>query len=472
MATAPAYVRNGRLDVLAANRLGRAVFAPLLNDRERTPNIARFIFLDPASRDFYVDWERLAGDTVALLRAEAGRDPYDRDLTDLIGALSTRSETFRTWWAAHNVRFHRTGVKHLRHPVVGDLTLAYESMELTADQGLRLNAYSAEPGSPSQDALNVLASWTATLDQQEQPQAARHRRTLTVNHTRRIVEIQPKRPSTKGPAEMFSGDVWFDVIAQGEKPAVARERRPLRARRPHRLAPPRQRADPARHRRTRARAAARRGGRRDPRRRHHPYPARASGTGTAPPPTTSWPTWPCGRASATASPDPRPSGATTSTRVDTDSTCSSSSRSEHALRLGLLEPGDRLPTAAEVVADLAINPNTVLKAYRELERDGLVSARPGVGTFVERGLGQASPGGPGAPAPPADRLDAVGVRRRPRPRGPPTAQCLDRTGLRQRIVYQPADRYVWFQLIEAGLLLGASGARVLYLRRRIGRRLA
>jgi transcriptional regulator with XRE-family HTH domain len=173
MATAPAYVRNGRLDVLAANRLGRAVFAPLLNDRERTPNIARFIFLDPASRDFYVDWERLAGDTVALLRAEAGRDPYDRDLTDLIGALSTRSETFRTWWAAHNVRFHRTGVKHLRHPVVGDLTLAYESMELTADQGLRLNAYSAEPGSPSQDALNVLASWTATLDQQEQPQAAR-----------------------------------------------------------------------------------------------------------------------------------------------------------------------------------------------------------------------------------------------------------------------------------------------------------
>ncbi|HEX5993833.1 MAG TPA: hypothetical protein VFY84_01690 [Jiangellales bacterium] len=116
-----------------------------------------------------MDWERLASDTVALLRAEAGRDPYDRALTDLIGELSTRSEQFRAWWAAHNVRLHRTGVKHLQHPVVGDLTLAYESMELTADTGLRLNAYTAETGSQTQDALNLLASWTATP--QEQPAA-------------------------------------------------------------------------------------------------------------------------------------------------------------------------------------------------------------------------------------------------------------------------------------------------------------
>jgi transcriptional regulator with XRE-family HTH domain len=172
MVTAPAYVRNGRLDVLAANQLGRAVFSPIFANPIRPANIARFIFLDPASREFYVEWDRLAGDTVALLRAEAGRDLYDRGLTDLIGELSTRSETFRTWWAAHNVRFHRTGVKHLHHPVVGNLMLAYESMELTADQGLRLNAYSAEPGSPSQDALNLLASWAATLDQQEQAEAA------------------------------------------------------------------------------------------------------------------------------------------------------------------------------------------------------------------------------------------------------------------------------------------------------------
>jgi hypothetical protein len=109
----------------------------------------------------------MASDTVALLRGEAGRDPYNRTLTDLVGELSTRSEPFRTWWAAHNVRLHRAATKHLRHPVVGELTLAYESMELTADPGLRLNAYTAEPGSPSQDALNLLASWTATP--QERP---------------------------------------------------------------------------------------------------------------------------------------------------------------------------------------------------------------------------------------------------------------------------------------------------------------
>jgi hypothetical protein len=160
MVTAPAYVRNGRLDVLGANQLGRAVFAPMFETA--APNVARFMFLDPAAREFYVDWDSLAGDTVALLRAEAGHDPYDRALSDLIGELSTRSATFRTRWAAHHVRHHRTGVKHLHHPVVGDLILTYESMELTADQGLRLNAYSAEPGSPSADALHLLASWTAT----------------------------------------------------------------------------------------------------------------------------------------------------------------------------------------------------------------------------------------------------------------------------------------------------------------------
>jgi len=166
MATAPAYVRNGRLDILSANQLGYAVFAPIFANRIRPANIARFIFLDPAAMEFYVEWDRLASDTVALLRAEAGRDPYDRALSDLIGELSARSETFRTRWAAHNVRFHRTGVKHLHHPVVGDLILTFESMELTADAGLRLNAYSAEPGSPSQDALNLLASWSATPQEQ------------------------------------------------------------------------------------------------------------------------------------------------------------------------------------------------------------------------------------------------------------------------------------------------------------------
>ena len=165
MTMAPAYVRNGRLDVLGSNALGRAVFAPMLapmsGTAARTPNIARFIYLDPAAQAFYQDWEQMARDTVSLLRAQAGHDPYDKALQDLIGELSTRSEVFATWWAAHNVRLHRSGVKRLRHPEVGDLELGYESMELTADQGLRLNAYSAEPGSRSQEALHLLASWTA-----------------------------------------------------------------------------------------------------------------------------------------------------------------------------------------------------------------------------------------------------------------------------------------------------------------------
>jgi transcriptional regulator with XRE-family HTH domain len=168
MTGAPAYVRNGRMDILGANSLARAVFAPLFDNATGTPNMARFVFLDPAAQDFYRDWEQLAEDVVALLRGEAGRDPHNRDLTDLIGELATRSDQFRTWWAAHDVRLHRTGVKHLHHPVIGDLTLSYESMDLTADQGLRLNAYSATPGTADHDALSLLASWAAaTADPQQ-----------------------------------------------------------------------------------------------------------------------------------------------------------------------------------------------------------------------------------------------------------------------------------------------------------------
>jgi len=174
MTTAPAYARNGRLDILAANQLGKALFSPIFADPARPANIARFIFLNPRAREFYGDWDRLANDTVAVLRAEAGRNPYDRALSDLIGELSTRSETFRTRWAAHNVRLHRTGVKHLHHPAVGGLSLMYEAMELTADPGLTLITYTAEPGSTSQDALNLLASWAATLDQAETTHPADH----------------------------------------------------------------------------------------------------------------------------------------------------------------------------------------------------------------------------------------------------------------------------------------------------------
>lgn len=123
------------------------------------------MFLDPAAPEFYPGWERQAQDVVAMLRTEAGRSPHDKGLSNLIGELSTRSENFRTWWAAHNVRFHRTGVKRFCHPVVGDLTLTFEALDLAADSGLRISAYTAEPGTPSDDALKVLASWAATPDQ-------------------------------------------------------------------------------------------------------------------------------------------------------------------------------------------------------------------------------------------------------------------------------------------------------------------
>ncbi len=101
---------------------------------------------------------------MAILRTEAGRDPHNRDLTDLIGELCTRSDNFRTRWAAHDVRLHRTGTKSFRHPVVGELVLNFEAMELTADAGLTLTAYAAEPGSPSAERLQLLASWAATAD--------------------------------------------------------------------------------------------------------------------------------------------------------------------------------------------------------------------------------------------------------------------------------------------------------------------
>jgi len=165
MAGVPAFVRNGRLDILAANRLGRALYSQHFDSPHQPTNSARFAFLDPRARSFYLDWDGVAKDIVAVLRAEAGRDPYDRDLSDLVGELSTRSETFRTLWAAHNVRRHDTGVKGVDHPLVGEVTFTYESMELVADPGLTMFVYTAEPGSKSEEALQLLASWTA-LDEE------------------------------------------------------------------------------------------------------------------------------------------------------------------------------------------------------------------------------------------------------------------------------------------------------------------
>jgi transcriptional regulator with XRE-family HTH domain len=173
MTDAPADVRNGRRDVLAANRLGYALYSELFIDPVRPANVARFLFLSPRAQDFFPDWEGTANDLVANLRTEAGRNPYDRGLQDLVGELSTRSQEFRTRWAAHNVRQHQTGRKRLHHPVVGDLELTYEVLALPADPGLSLVVYGAEPGSPSHDALKLLASWAATLDQLDQPQTAK-----------------------------------------------------------------------------------------------------------------------------------------------------------------------------------------------------------------------------------------------------------------------------------------------------------
>jgi transcriptional regulator with XRE-family HTH domain len=156
---APAYARNGRMDVLAANRLGRALFADA-HGGNATFNLARYLFLDPRSQDFYPDWETVAADSVAALRAEAGRNPYDRGLTDLIGELSTRSEPFRTWWAAHRVKLHTTATKRMHHAVAGDLELTGEALHLPGDPGLTIITYTYEPASSTEEALAFLASWS------------------------------------------------------------------------------------------------------------------------------------------------------------------------------------------------------------------------------------------------------------------------------------------------------------------------
>ena len=166
-----AFVRDPHQNLLATNTLGRAFYSPVLGDGGRTPNLARFQFLDPASRDFYPDWDLFAEMCVGIMRAEAGRDPHDRGLQDLVGELSTRSETFRRLWADHNVRTHGTGTKRFRHPVVGELTLAYEELAITAEPGLVLLVYTAEPGSPSAERLGLLASWAAPAETATTPES-------------------------------------------------------------------------------------------------------------------------------------------------------------------------------------------------------------------------------------------------------------------------------------------------------------
>lgn len=165
---APAWVRNARHDILAMNHLGGALYSPVLSSpvagptAKRPANTTRFMYLDPAARDFFVDYDRMAVDAAAMLRLEAGRNPHDKDLITLVGELSTQSELFRRHWASHNVKFHRSGRKRLRHPAVGELDLNFEALELPSDTGLRLNVYTADPSTPTADGLKLLATWAAT----------------------------------------------------------------------------------------------------------------------------------------------------------------------------------------------------------------------------------------------------------------------------------------------------------------------
>jgi hypothetical protein len=165
MTDAPAWVRNGRHDIVAMNQLARALYSPVLAAPRRPANTTRFVYLYPEeAREFFVDYDRIASDAAAMLRLEAGRNPHDKALIELVGELSTRSETFRQRWASHDVKFHRSGQKRLRHPVVGQLDLDFESMELSSAPGLQLNVYTAATGTPTADALKLLASWAASQD--------------------------------------------------------------------------------------------------------------------------------------------------------------------------------------------------------------------------------------------------------------------------------------------------------------------
>ena len=165
MTDAPAWVSNGRHDVVAMNQLARALYSPVLADPRRPANTTRFVYLNPeAAQEFFVDYDRIADDAAAMLRLEAGRNPHDKALIELVGELSTRSERFRRRWASQDVKFHRSGRKRLRHPVVGQLDLDFESMELSSAPGLQLYVYTAAAGTPTADALKLLASWAASND--------------------------------------------------------------------------------------------------------------------------------------------------------------------------------------------------------------------------------------------------------------------------------------------------------------------
>lgn len=155
----PAFVLGRRLDVLAHNRLAGA----LITEFRRLPapqrNQARFVFLDSHARELYADWRQVAIDTVAMLRHDAGRYPDDPKLSALIGELSIHSEEFRTWWSRHDVQRRTTGTKGYHHPLVGELTVAYQALHPSGDEDQVLIVYTTEPGTASDNALRLLATW-------------------------------------------------------------------------------------------------------------------------------------------------------------------------------------------------------------------------------------------------------------------------------------------------------------------------
>jgi transcriptional regulator with XRE-family HTH domain len=167
----PAVVFNGRFDILAVNTLGRALHAPVYELPGR-PNAARFLFLnEPRARDLFPEWDRITADVVAMLRIEAGRHPDDPDLTELIGQLATRSTEFRTRWATNDVRAHRAGTKTFRHPLIGEVTLPYETLRIDAASNQILTVYTPQPGTPEADAIRLLASWNADNQRNNRPTA-------------------------------------------------------------------------------------------------------------------------------------------------------------------------------------------------------------------------------------------------------------------------------------------------------------
>ncbi|MCF3166688.1 helix-turn-helix domain-containing protein [Streptomyces violaceoruber] len=157
----PAYVTGARSDILAWNPMAAAVFGDwgALPPGER--NWARLVFLSPAYRDLFVNWDSKASDMVSYLRLYAGCHPDDPELSALVGELSVKSEEFRRLWATHNVKEKGHGTKLVRHPLAGDLTLSYETLNLPDDEEQHLVTYHAEPGSASAEGLRLLASWGA-----------------------------------------------------------------------------------------------------------------------------------------------------------------------------------------------------------------------------------------------------------------------------------------------------------------------